>query len=71
MRLVVYLEASFVLTVCSCKSVLYYYFISFSGEELEKGIQNAIILEADEALLLTAQEEFDDILPDGKYTLFV
>ena len=51
------------------------YFISFShhiilGEELEKGIQNAIILEADEALLLTAQEEFDDILPDGKYILF-
>ena len=36
---------------------------------MEKGIQNAIILEADEALLLTAQEEFDDILPDGKYTL--
>ena len=51
------------------------YFLSFShhitlGEELEKGIQNAIILEADEALLLTAQEEFDDILPDGKYILF-
>ena len=39
--------------------------ISFPGETLERGIQNAIILESDEALVLHAQEEFDDILPDG------
>ena len=28
-------------------------------EDLERGIQDAVILEADEALLVTAQEEFD------------
>lgn len=36
------------------------------GEQLEAGIQNVIILEADEALVVTAVDEFDDVLPDGK-----
>ena len=40
--------------------------VYFTVEELERGIQDAIILEADEALLVTAQEEFDDIAQDGK-----
>ena len=35
------------------------------GEFLEKGIENAIVLEADEALVLHAVEEFDDVMPDG------
>ena len=35
------------------------------GEQLEAGIQNVIILEADEALVVTAVDEFDDVLPDG------
>ena len=51
-------------TVHVIGKVLYLFF--FSGESLERGIQNAIILEADEALVLRAQEEFDDILPDGE-----
>ena len=38
----------------------------FVGEKFERGIQDAIILESDEALLVTAQEEFDDITEDGK-----
>ena len=38
------------------------------GEKLEKIFQNSIILEANEGLLLRTQKEFDDILPDGKYT---
>ncbi len=37
-----------------------------SGERLEAGIRNVIILQADEAVVLTAQDEFDDILPSGK-----
>ena len=41
-------------------------FASFCvGEFLEKGIENAIVLEADEALVLHAFEEFDDVMPDG------
>ena len=39
-----------------------------AGEALERGIQNAIILEADESLLLSAQEEFDEVLQNGEYT---
>ena len=38
----------------------------FVGEKFERGIQDAIILESDEALLVTAQEEFDDVTEDGK-----
>uniref|UniRef100_A0A1X7VCR4 Major vault protein n=1 Tax=Amphimedon queenslandica TaxID=400682 RepID=A0A1X7VCR4_AMPQE len=34
-------------------------------EKFERGIQDAIILESDEALLVTAQEEFDDDTEDG------
>lgn len=40
------------------------------GERLEKGIKNTIVLKADEALVATAQEEFDDELPSGELTLF-
>ena len=35
------------------------------GEFLEKGIENAIVLGADEALVLHAVGEFDDVMPDG------
>ena len=37
-----------------------------AGEALERGIQNAIILEADESLLLSAQEEFGEVLQNGE-----
>ena len=33
---------------------------------LESGIKNALLLQSDEAVVVTAQEEFDDILPDGE-----
>ena len=36
------------------------------GERLESGIKNALVLQSDEAVVLTAQEEFVDTLPDGK-----
>ena len=36
------------------------------GERLEKGIKNAILLQADEAVVVTAQEEFNEILPSGE-----
>ena len=39
--------------------------IPSSGEQLEAGIQNIIILEADEALVVTAIEEFNDV-QDGR-----
>ena len=39
------------------------------GETLERGIQNSIILASDEAMVLSAQEEFDDITPAGTYTI--
>ena len=31
-----------------------------------RDIQDTVILESDEALLVTAQEEFDDVTEDGK-----
>ncbi|XP_019858875.1 PREDICTED: major vault protein [Amphimedon queenslandica] len=39
-------------------------FFLHPGEKFERGIQDAILLESDEALLVTAQEEFD-ITEDG------
>lgn len=36
------------------------------GERLESGIKNALVLQSDEAVVLTAQEEFVDALPDSK-----
>ena len=36
------------------------------GERFERGIQDAVILESDEALVVVAQEEFDDVTQDGK-----
>lgn len=36
------------------------------GERLETGIKNALVLQSDEAVVLIAQEEFVDTLPDGK-----
>ena len=36
------------------------------GEDLESGIKNSIVLQLDEAVVVTAQEEFDDTLPDGE-----
>ena len=50
--------------VCVC--TFFYYFYFFVGEKFERGIQDAVILESDEALLVTAQEEFDDVTEDGK-----
>ena len=36
------------------------------GERLESGIKNALLLQSDEAIVVTAQEELDDILPNGE-----
>ena len=36
------------------------------GERLESGIKNSLVLQSDEAVVLTAQEEFVDTLPNGK-----
>jgi len=33
---------------------------------METGIMNAILLQSDEAVVITAEKEFDDILSDGK-----
>lgn len=38
------------------------------GEHLESGIKNVLLLQSDEAIVVTAQEEFDDVLPHGKKT---
>ena len=46
--------------VCVCVCV--------SGEHLEAGIKNVLLLQSDEAIVVTAQEEFEDTLPDGKTT---
>ena len=40
-------------------------------ERFERGIQDAVILESDEALVVVAQEEFDDVTQDGKRQLYV
>ena len=40
--------------------------IYYTGEDLESGIRNALLLQSDEAVVVTAQEEFEDVLPDGK-----
>ena len=37
-----------------------------TGEVLEAGIKNALLLQSDDAVVVTAQEEFDDTLPDGE-----
>ena len=39
--------------------------VCVTGEQLEYGIKNVLLLQADEAVVVTAQEEFDDVLPDG------
>ena len=36
------------------------------GEHLESGIKNALLLQSDEAVVVTTQEEFDDTLANGK-----
>ena len=50
----------------SCMHLILSLFFLFVGEKFEIGIQDAIILESDEARLVTAQEEFVDITEDGK-----
>ena len=35
---------------------------------MESGIKNALLLQSDEAVVVTAQEEFDDVMPDGECT---
>ena len=46
-----------------------YCFPFIVGERFERGIQDAVILESDEALVVVAQEEFDDVTQDGKRQL--
>ena len=48
-----------------------YCFSFIVGERFERGIQDAVILESDEALVVVAQEEFDDVTQDGKRQLYV
>ena len=45
--------------MCVCVYVL-------TGEHLESGIKNVLLLQADEAVVVTAQEEFDDTLSSGE-----
>ena len=52
--------------VCVCDSLYFLFYFLLLGEKFERGIQDAIILESDEALLVTVQEEFDDITEDSK-----
>ena len=40
-------------------SIYSYCFPFIVGERFERGIQDAVILESDEALVVVAQEEFD------------
>ena len=49
----------------------HYCFPFIVGERFERGIQDAVILESDEALVVVAQEEFDDVTQDGKKQLYV
>ena len=56
------LECFFLLADMSLLSLLASFHV---GEFLEKGIENAIVLGADEALVLHAIGEFDDVMPDG------
>ena len=51
-------------TVSFCVTIIVFPFIV--GERFERGIQDAVILESDEALVVVAQEEFDDVTQDGK-----
>ena len=55
---------------CCAESICYIFISSLpsssAGERLEKGIQDSIVLEADECLVVTAQEEFVETLPDGR-----
>lgn len=41
-------------------------FFLHPGEKLQTGIKNAMVLQADEAVVVTAHEEFEDTLPKGK-----
>ena len=52
-------------------SIYSYCFPFIVGERFERGIQDAVILESDEALVVVAQEEFDDVTQDGKRQLYV
>ena len=54
-----------------CPSIYSYCFPFIVGERFERGIQDAVILESDEALVVVAQEEFDDVTQDGKAILYV
>ena len=49
-----------------CHLCYYNCFPFIVGERFERGIQDAVILESDEALVVVAQEEFDDVTQDGK-----
>ena len=51
------------LSTCLAHEAVYFPIV---GERLETGIKNALVLQSDEAVVLTAQEEFVDTLPDGK-----
>lgn len=43
------------------------FYIWILGERLAEGIQSVHVLLSDEALLLTAVKEFDDVTPQGTY----
>ena len=70
MSLFLKLCACVLISVCTCIKQVYYHslclLLLLLGEKFERGIQDAVILESDEALLVTAQEEFDDVTEDGK-----
>ena len=41
--------------------------VRYIGERLASGIKDALVLQQDEAVVVTAEEEFDDKLPDGQW----
>ena len=51
-----------------CEPIYWVYSCLFwsTGEILEAGIKNALLLQSDEAVVVTTQEEFDDTLPNGE-----
>ncbi len=42
------------------------FFGIITGESFEHGIKNSIVLQSDEAVVITAEKEFDDVLSDGR-----
>ena len=53
--------------ISQCQSSLS--IIPLTGERLEAGIKNSLILQSDEAVVITAHEEFEDTLANGIYVI--